>query len=117
MSPFGPVLFYDMIRSARRGRYFLLRMLYAGFLVFILFTVWLNVRVNSSDLRQVSYLALQFFEAFMLVQLVLVTVLTPAFVAGSIAEEKDRKTMEFLLATDLRNREIVLSKFGCAWPI
>ncbi len=112
MSLFGPVLFYDMIRSARRGRYFLLRMLYAGFLVFILFTVWLSIRAYNNDLRQISFLALQFFEAFMMVQLVLVTVLTPAFVAGSIAEEKDRKTMEFLLATDLRNREIVLSKFG-----
>jgi ABC-type transport system involved in multi-copper enzyme maturation permease subunit len=112
MSLFGPVLFYDMIRSARRGRYFLLRMLYAGFLVFILFTVWLSIRAYNNDLRQVSFLALQFFEAFMMVQLVLVTLLTPAFVAGSIAEEKDRKTMEFLLATDLRNREIVLSKFG-----
>ena len=33
-------------------------------------------------------------------------------VAGSIAEEKDRKTLEFLLATDLRNREIILSKLG-----
>src|SRR5262245_29771404 len=27
---FGPVLFYDMVRAARRGRYFLLRVLYAG---------------------------------------------------------------------------------------
>src|SRR5687767_4214123 len=35
---FGPVLFYDMIRSARRGRYFLLRCFYAGLLLFILFT-------------------------------------------------------------------------------
>src|SRR5208337_1216097 len=26
---FGPVLFYDMIRAARRSRYFLLRFLYA----------------------------------------------------------------------------------------
>ena len=32
--------------------------------------------------------------------------LTPAYVAGAISEEKDRKTLEFLLATDLRNREI-----------
>src|SRR5207244_758429 len=27
-----------------------------------------------------------------------------------IAEEKDRKTLEFMLATDLNNREIVMSK-------
>jgi ABC-type transport system involved in multi-copper enzyme maturation permease subunit len=47
---------------------------------------------------------------FISTQLLAVAVLTPAYVAGSIAEEKDRKTLEFLLATDLRNREIVLSK-------
>ena len=46
----------------------------------------------------------------MVVQLLVVLILTPAYLAGAIAEEKDRKTLEFLLATDLRSREIVLSK-------
>ena len=41
-----------------------------------------------------------------------VALLTPAYVAGAIADEKDRKTLEFLLATDLRSREIVLSKLA-----
>src|SRR2546430_14080099 len=57
-----------------------------------------------------ALLAREFSERLMLVQPLAVTILTPAYVAGAIAEEKDRKTMEFLLATDLRNREIVLSK-------
>src|SRR5205823_5651294 len=30
---FGPVLFYDMIRAARRGRVFLMRAIYAGILL------------------------------------------------------------------------------------
>src|SRR5262245_6356870 len=33
---FGPVLFYDLIRTSRRGRYFLIRGAYAGFLLFLL---------------------------------------------------------------------------------
>src|SRR5437868_218445 len=45
---FGPVLFYDMIRSARRGRYFLLRWAYAGLLLFFLFCVWVNARPAGS---------------------------------------------------------------------
>ena len=60
--------------------------------------------------RETAVLAETFFGTFMIVQLILIVLLTPAYVAGAIAEEKDRKTMEFLLATDLRNREIVLSK-------
>lgn len=111
---FGPVLFYEMIRSARRGRYFLLRCLYAGLLLFILFCTWMPYAFERGwhDPSRAALMALRFFEMFMLVQLIAVTVLTPAYVGGAISEEKDRKTLEFLLATDLRNREIVLSKVG-----
>ena len=46
----------------------------------------------------------------MSVQFSLVILLTPAYTAGAIAEEKERKTLPFLLATDLRDREIILGK-------
>src|SRR5207244_5018575 len=49
---------------------------------------------------------------FMIVQFVWGVMLTPAMVAGSIAEEKDRRTLEFILATDLRDREIVFGKLA-----
>src|SRR5438105_758319 len=70
---FGPVLFYDMVRAARRGRYFLLRVAYAGLLLFILFSVSLDVGWQTTDHRRASFLALKFFEAFILVQLVAVS--------------------------------------------
>lgn len=117
----GPVLFYDMVRTSRRNRYFIMRMLYAGFLFFILTYMvmigWLmqdqmrDMADQGFRQRQNAVLAETFFMVFMLVQLTLVVLLTPAYVAGAIADEKDRKTIEFMLATDLRNREIVLSKF------
>src|SRR5262249_11299519 len=43
MALFGPVLFYDLVRTARRPRYFLLRTLYATGLLLLLcwvYTVW-----------------------------------------------------------------------------
>src|SRR5262249_48876517 len=52
----------------------------------------------------------RFFNFFMMAQFFLVFWLTPVYTATSIAEEKDRKTLEYLLATDVTNREIVLSK-------
>lgn len=107
---FGPVLFYDMIRSARRGKYFLLRVVYAGLLLFFLFSAFADTWRRAVTHDHAARLAEQFFEVLMIVQLIAVTVLTPAYVAGAIAEEKERRTMEFILATDLRNREIVLSK-------
>jgi ABC-type transport system involved in multi-copper enzyme maturation permease subunit len=110
---FGPVLFYDMVRSARRSRYFLLRGMYCAILLLILFFVWMTVSSHTALREQdlAARLAESFFEMFTITQLVAVMLLTPAYVAGAISEEKDRKTLEFLLATDLRNREIVFSKY------
>lgn len=111
---FGPVLFYDLVRTARRSRYLLLRCLYATVLALLMGWVYLIWTANSHEgVIRASLLARfaeSFFYTFMVVQFLTVVVLTPAYTAGAIAEEKDRKTLEFLLATDLANREIVLSK-------
>ncbi len=179
---FGPVLFYDMICTARRSRFVFIRLIYAGILLGILCFMYLtfldrhgfghrqgrhgdilvigvfglifllggligllalvmflhNLRVrlllaimaaivvvlfgfgaasfnmdiqDRHDARNAAAMMGQiFFCTYMIVQLVLVLLLTPAFVAGAIAEEKDRKTLEFMLVTDLNNHEIVLSK-------
>jgi ABC-type transport system involved in multi-copper enzyme maturation permease subunit len=176
---FGPVLFYDMITTARRSRYVVMRLLYAaillgilcfmyliaserggrrnemslvmfilgffvlmigfaGEIILLMFFEWrwlrwlmlamllvtvllfiggaflFNIDDQQNNQRDVQQQAARmsenFFSMFMIVQLALVVLLTPSYVAGAISEEKDRKTMEFMLATDLHNREIVLSK-------
>lgn len=115
---FGPVLFYDLIRSTRRGRYAALRCLYAAALLLILFLfyakwsnglweVWLISTVHPTD---ASRFAAEFFYAFITVQFLAVVFLTPAFTAGAIAEEKERRTFEYLFTTDLGNGEIVIGK-------
>src|SRR5262249_52424347 len=53
-----------------------------------------------------------FFYIFSVTQAVLVVLLTPAYVAGAIAEDKERRTIEFLFATDLHSREIVFGKLA-----
>lgn len=114
---FGPVFFYDLMRQARRSRYFLMRFLYvAGLsLILVLFywSFWMerSTGVNPPSVRSQAQFAESFFNTFMWVQFVAIVLLTPAYTAGAIAEEKDRKTLEFLLATDLLNREIVLGKW------
>jgi ABC-type transport system involved in multi-copper enzyme maturation permease subunit len=110
----GPMLFYDLVRVARRPRYFFLRCVYALLLSLLLgwvYLVWyLSTNTGRMQPNEMARFAETFFYTFMTEQLIVVFVLTPAYTAGAIAEEKDRKTLEFLLATDLRNREIVLSK-------
>jgi ABC-type transport system involved in multi-copper enzyme maturation permease subunit len=110
----GPVLFYDLVRYARRSRYVLVRCLYAGILTILLGWVylffWLGTDDGTIPARQMAAFAEGFFYMFMAVQFAAVVLLTPGYVGGAIAEEKDRKTLEFILTTDLSNREIVLGK-------
>lgn len=112
---FGPVLFYDLVRAGRRGRYFFVRVLYALVLLALLLLVNAIWSLKGSTLREneierMALMAEMFFATFITIQLLTVLLLTPAYTAGAIAEEKDKKTLEFLLATDLCNREIVLGK-------
>jgi ABC-type transport system involved in multi-copper enzyme maturation permease subunit len=114
---FGPVLFYDVVRTSRRGRYILFRCLYAGLLTLLLVWVyymwsWRLDRTGRIPAHDMPEFAESFFVMFMVVQFAAVWLLTPGYTAGAVAEEKDRRTLEFLLATDLRNREIVLSKLA-----
>src|SRR6266851_7675252 len=128
---FGPVLFYDLVRTGRRTRNILLRCVYALALLLVLYTVYMEfantiqmmqtypyrsqLLLNPNERNQMlakemAKFAESFFIMFMEVQFVGIFLLTPAFAAGAIAEEKDRRTLEYLLATDLDNREIVLGK-------
>ena len=118
---FGPVLFYDLVRNARRARTYLTRCGYLLLLLFFLVTVvgpkfpsyrGGAARAIGQSSREMARLAEEFFATFMGVQFCLAVFLTPAYVAGAITEEKERKTLEFLLATDLDSREIVLGKLA-----
>src|SRR5687767_5130981 len=113
---FGPILFYDLIRLARRGRYFLVRCCYALLLFLILYVVYIQFMDDTirrmqnrpagpaARAAEMAEFAEWFFYTFMVVQFGCVFLLTPAYTAGAISEEKERKTLEFLLATDLVNR-------------
>jgi ABC-type transport system involved in multi-copper enzyme maturation permease subunit len=112
----GPVLGHEMVRTARRSRFTLYR-LYAYFVVVLVaffYAIWYAQTHHGPSLttRQTAAFAQGFFYSFLGLQVVAVCVLAPGYLAGVITEEKERRTLEYLLATDLRNREIVLGKTG-----
>jgi ABC-type transport system involved in multi-copper enzyme maturation permease subunit len=111
---FGPVLMFEVVRAARQGRYFLIRGLYAGGLFLLLLWVYLLWTLDHSAGRvppeELGQLAEVFFYIYALTQFIAVVLLTPGYVAGCIADDKERRTIEFLLATDLANREIIFGK-------
>jgi ABC-type transport system involved in multi-copper enzyme maturation permease subunit len=120
----GPVFFYDVVRGARRTRSVVLRIVYAATLALLLCFVyagragspeaawqglWEETRVASGEM---AAFASSFFSSFLIAQFLVVIVLTPAFTAGAIAEEKETKTLQYLLTTDLASHEIILGKLG-----
>jgi ABC-type transport system involved in multi-copper enzyme maturation permease subunit len=116
----GPVFFFEMVRTGRQLRNNLIRISYAlviyGLLLFtyILCLIFANVAFSngfvSSRLpsRLMDDFLLAFSAVFLLLQYIAALLLTPAYLAGAIAEERDRNALDALLATDLRDREIAL---------
>lgn len=119
----GPLFSWELFRLARRGQDARGRFILA-FLLFLVLTafslVWFR-DTKPSDLffgssqtlsiAETSSFGSSFSLTFLIAQLAILVLLTPAYAAGGIAEEKDRKTLVFLLVSDLTNREIVFGKF------
>jgi ABC-type transport system involved in multi-copper enzyme maturation permease subunit len=120
----GPLFRWELVRLARRGQDARARFILAVSLLFVLtvFTFAWFPHTSPSELlfggtTQVLPLAEsarfgeQFALTFLLAQLAVLVLLTPAYAAGGIAEEKEKKTFVFLLVSDLTSREILFGKF------
>lgn len=115
----GPVLRYELITSARRGRYFAARLVYGLILLSLLssqYARWeaqleLHARFRGA-IESVRAFAETALLSFGMVQGMAILCLVPALVAGVIADEHQRKTLHYLLASRLSSAEIVLGKLG-----
>lgn len=113
----GPVFRAELIRTARRKRYYVLRVVYGFGLLLLLWNYYLPLarlevaRGGSLLFSDLSNFALSTFVEFALLQLGTLIVLIPALLGGVIADEKQRKTMHYLMASRLSSTEIVLDKF------
>jgi ABC-type transport system involved in multi-copper enzyme maturation permease subunit len=116
----GPVFKLELRRLSRRKRYYALLTLYG---LVLLYVVWSNNPqtmfvvpagpAGGLSVDQWHYAGKSLFESYTIWQMAMVVLLTPAMVAGVIAEEHERKTMPSLLASRLTSGEIVLGKL-CA---
>jgi ABC-type transport system involved in multi-copper enzyme maturation permease subunit len=124
LSVVGPLFFYDVVRMARRGRSTLLRCVYALALFGNLYLAY-HTHFPGHDLlahpfdtqravrpAELSRLAEEFVYSILWLQTAAIYVLTPAYLAGALAEEKERGTLELLFTTHLSDREIVIGKLA-----
>ena len=109
----GPVFNFELMATARRTRFYLVRAFYAAILFLILWGVhatWAAETGGELGSHMVSWFAFSALCAITIGQEILVLLLTPALVAGVIADEKQRKTLHYLMASQLTSGEIVLGK-------
>ena len=115
---FGPVFALDAVRVGRRLSTFIARWVYLFILVGVLAVFFYSWRTELSAPGGVVHpsvltrFAEDFFWVYVVTQFLAVALLTPAFTAAAITDEKERKTLDFLLVTDLSGREIVFGKLA-----
>lgn len=113
----GPIFRVELVSTARRGRYFLLRAVYG---LLILLVLWASYAETSSwnsysrgtSIQAAAQLAVTFFASFTMLQMLAILFVGPAMAVGTIATERERRTIEYLFVSDLSNAEIVLGKLG-----
>ena len=120
----GPLFGWELIRLARRGQDMRGRFILASTLLLVLtaFTqLWFwgvspaDVFLGTSQslsIEESARFGRRFALTFVVAQLGVMMLLTPAYAAGGISEEKEKKTLVYLLVSDLTSREILLGKFA-----
>ena len=118
----GPVLNLELLLGSRRGRQHIFRRIYTGLIVGqFLFYYWLyllDTRVLSklfmisvqTDTNATANFAVSHVNRLVSQQFIFLLLLTPAFAAGAITDEKSRGTLQYLFAADLTSWEIVIGK-------
>jgi ABC-type transport system involved in multi-copper enzyme maturation permease subunit len=108
----GPIFNREALTVPRHSRHYLIRSLYLGLLLVTGVTFWQTLYGwgRNVTLGDYSHFGILFFQLLCFLQLTLVVFFSSLFAAGTVAQEKDRRTFVLLLMTDLRNYELVLGK-------
>ena len=116
----GPVFQAELVTTSRRRRYYFARFAYG--LTLLAMVAWAYAETSRGWERNpqgmppgfafLASMAAEIFGTFLVTQVAAVLCLTPAIVAGAIADERQRKTLHYLLASRLTSLEIVGGKVG-----
>jgi ABC-type transport system involved in multi-copper enzyme maturation permease subunit len=117
----GPLLPFEIVRLARQRRAMVLRCVYILGLLAVLYAVFpasaqLSLAKGEHP-GELNHFAAKFSQVFLFAQAVLILFITPIYLAGAITEEKEKRTLDFLLLGQLTGREIVLGKLGARLAI
>lgn len=114
LGPTNPIAVRLVTSGSRRSRHHYIRIAYLGLLIIVL--LWALLVKAAGDeltLQRLAEAGSTSFSLIAFLQIGLICVLAPVFMAGAIAQEADPRTWDILLTTPLKATQIVLGNlFG-----
>jgi ABC-type transport system involved in multi-copper enzyme maturation permease subunit len=102
----NPVLRRELLTALRSNKAFILQFLFLCTLGGVVYLAWPTAEISTR-----SELARKLFRTFGQSQLVLLSVLAPAFSASAMTIEKERRCMDLLLTSPIRPGTILMGKY------
>lgn len=109
LAPTNPISVRIISGGGRRWRDMAIRAIYLGIMIALMLVVLLaNLGSGFFSMRGLAASGASIFQATAYVQIVLICLLTPLFMAGAIVQESNPRTWDILLSTPLNSAQIVL---------
>ena len=111
----GPIFRFELVRIARRQRLTTSRCLFALALSLVAAAVYITAYKEAPlplTLHDIARITEGLCYGFLGILFAVAVIFTPQWTADAIASEKERRTLPFLLLTDLTSHEIILGKLG-----
>ncbi|MEM1166521.1 MAG: ABC transporter permease subunit [Planctomycetota bacterium] len=106
----NPVAVRLVQNGSRRTRHAIVRTAYLGALIVVLLLLLLANIGGQQNFRTIAGAGAQAFQVVAYLQLGLICVLTPVFMAGAIAAESNPRTWDVMLTTPMGSFQIVLGQ-------
>ncbi len=109
LGPTNPIAVRLVQNGSRRSRHLYIRSAYlAALIVVLLWALLLNTSGGAMSYRALAEAGAASFEWIAYLQIALICILAPVFMAGAIAQESSPRTWDILLTTPLSAVQIVL---------
>ena len=109
----NPVIGRELRVRVRVGRAYMLQAFYLAFLILIVALTYQAAIGDNPDIRnpvRVQESLVEFYRLVMSMLVALIALIAPALTANAITLERERKTMDLLLATPLTARQLLVGK-------
>lgn len=106
--PTNPIVVRLVQNGSRRQRHMFIRSAYLAVLIIVLLGLLLSVPGSTTNFREMAKNGATAFEYVAYLQIGLICILAPVFMAGAIAQESNPRTWDVMLTTPLSALQIVL---------